>query len=123
MTELTTKKCRDCAVRPGERHEYGCDVARCSVCGWQHLSCYAHEDAPMALWSGRWAGEAVAEELGWYARLVPGLGWVPCRKDDADAVLDMNRVITQFAHGELVWTGEDYAVRVKNETNPRVVAL
>lgn len=31
--------CPDCAVNVGERHERGCDVARCTKCGWQELGC------------------------------------------------------------------------------------
>ena len=39
---------------------------------------------------------AKAEELGWYAKLVKGKGWVPCNKEDKGAIPDINRVIGEF---------------------------
>lgn len=39
---------------------------------------------------------AKAIELGWYAKLVEGKGWVPCSKDDAGATPDLNRVFEKF---------------------------
>jgi hypothetical protein len=39
---------------------------------------------------------AKAEELGWYAKLVRGKGWVPCKKEDEGAIPDINRVIEKF---------------------------
>lgn len=37
-----------------------------------------------------------AVELGWYARLVKGKGWVSCRKDETGAMPDINRVFKEF---------------------------
>jgi hypothetical protein len=39
---------------------------------------------------------AKAEELGWYAKLVKGKGWIPCNKKDKGALPDINRVIGEF---------------------------
>jgi hypothetical protein len=39
---------------------------------------------------------AKAEELGWYAKLIKGKGWVPCDKKDEGAIPDTNRVIEKF---------------------------
>jgi hypothetical protein len=39
---------------------------------------------------------AKAVELGWYAKLVKGKGWVPCSKNDAGAIPDTNRVFKEF---------------------------
>ena len=49
------KKCPDCAVKPGQQHDDGCDVARCLKCGGQALSCdckHPHND----VWKGIWPG-------------------------------------------------------------------
>jgi hypothetical protein len=55
-------RCGDCAVLPGERHEEGCDVARCVGCGQQALQCDRHLDRPMQTWTGRWPGSEEIEE-------------------------------------------------------------
>ena len=58
--------CPDCAVDPGELHDDGCDVARCTVCGFQRISC-DHEDTDVGwgqVWTGQWPGDVeVAEGL------------------------------------------------------------
>lgn len=33
------KSCHDCAAKPGELHEYGCDTERCPFCGGQLITC------------------------------------------------------------------------------------
>ncbi len=51
--------CRDCAVKPGERHLDGCDVARCTACGYQRISC-GHRGSDIgwqSLWTGIWPGD------------------------------------------------------------------
>ena len=39
---------------------------------------------------------ARAKELGWYAKLVKGKGWIPCGKKEKGAIPDINRVILEF---------------------------
>jgi len=54
--------CPDCGVRPGTRHQEGCDVARCVVCGEQQLQCdpaanhglTGDATPPMQIWTGSW---------------------------------------------------------------------
>jgi hypothetical protein len=49
------KSCHDCGAKPGERHEEGCDVARCTSCGSQRLVCSC-EDGEPEIWTGLWLG-------------------------------------------------------------------
>lgn len=43
-----------------------------------------------AIWHGEWPGVMECQEYGLYARMVPGLGWQPCDKDDPGATEDLN---------------------------------
>lgn len=68
---LLRTPCPDCGVAIGDRHEPGCDVARCVGCGAQTLSHHAFGDAecevtawPMQTWTGEWPGEAECREWG-----------------------------------------------------------
>ena len=78
----TGRPCPDCAVSPGSQHDGGCDVARCTECGWQDLSC--EHNAPMELWTGEWPGDVeIAEGLA----------------------TDHNDLANRHLSGELVWNG------------------
>lgn len=66
--------CPDCAVSPGQPHQGGCDVERCSFCGRQAISCDCHNeegdrlpghehDPCFARWTGMWPGTAEAAVL------------------------------------------------------------
>ena len=51
----TLRNCNDCGAEPGERHMRDCDVARCTECEGQRLSCgckKGNED----VWTGVWPG-------------------------------------------------------------------
>lgn len=47
--------CPDCGAEPGEQHDPNCDVAMCTLCGRQRLSCDC-EDGETDIWSGIWPG-------------------------------------------------------------------
>ena len=92
-------RCRDCGVKPGETHDGGCDVERCSVCKGQWISC-GHEDhdPEKSKWTGLWPGVAECRELGFYCVERPHThhpvgGWFwPCTKDYPGATEDLNRL-------------------------------
>lgn len=95
------KKCPDCQVAPGQEHQSGCDVERCSVCKGQWLSCgHEEHDPSLSKWTGEWPGIAECRDRGWYAVHRPDLGacvpctgnWWPCTKDYPDAREDLNRL-------------------------------
>lgn len=97
--------CPDCGCAPGDLHEPGCDVERCPACGKQLISCGC-----AIPWSGTWPGVEECQRLGWYARMVPGRGWVPCEKDHPDATENLNRLAT-----DAVWNVREQRFEAKTE--------
>jgi hypothetical protein len=91
-------ECPECGAPTGELHELGCDVEQCPYCGGQFISCDCRRRAPMddrLPWAGLWPGAAECREFGWYAKLVPGQGWVSCAAGEPGATEDLNRLHTQ----------------------------
>jgi excisionase family DNA binding protein len=65
IANRTMRNCPDCGVCPGQVHQDGCDVERCSVCGQQRLGCECVEhDKVFSRWTGIWPGFAEAQYLG-----------------------------------------------------------
>ena len=65
MMNNKLQTCHDCGAKPGEPHDDGCDVERCSVCGRQRLQCdCVGHDKQFARWTGIWPGKAEADYLG-----------------------------------------------------------
>lgn len=52
-------------------------------------------------WTGEWPGDAECREFGWYAKLVPGQGWVSCDRSDPAGTEDLNRL-----YRDAVWSRE-----------------
>jgi hypothetical protein len=95
------EECPGCGMQPGAYHQAGCDIEQCPYCGRQLISCVCRRKPPLddrLPWTGVWPGVAECREFGWYARLVPGQGWVSCPVDRPGATEDLNRL-----HVEAVW--------------------
>jgi hypothetical protein len=96
---VSPDRCHDCGARPGQLHKEGCDVERCPGCGFQRITCGCTDDdirgLPRQAWTGEWPGWAECREFGWYAKLVPGRGWVPCDPDEPGARPNVNRLLTE----------------------------
>jgi len=105
MNAKELPNCRDCQAQPGQLHEEGCFVEDCPYCGGQLASCdhcfeYPPDDDRMP-WTGEWPGVTEAREFGWYAKLVPGRGWMPCEPNETGAQENLNRL-----RDEAVWDRE-----------------
>ena len=101
---MTTElhNCPDCDVKPGEKHDFGCDVERCPVCGGQLTTCkcVGLDCAERMAWTGEWPGVADCQRLGFWCYEDPSgygnpamhYGHIPCDKDHPDAREDLNRL-------------------------------
>jgi hypothetical protein len=98
-----SERCPACGAKAGDYHVLGCDVEQCPYCGGQLISCDCRRKPPplddRMAWNTLWPGVAECREFGWYARLVPGQGWVSCALDEPGATEDLNRL-----HVEAKWS-------------------
>ncbi len=109
--------CPDCGAGRGEFHEDGCDIEQCPYCGGQLISCDCDRRAPLddrLQWAGTWPGVVECREFGWYAKLVPGRGWVPCGPGEPGAAEDLNRL-----HTEAVWDRAAKRFALRRRRRPR----
>jgi hypothetical protein len=107
ITSMATDndRCPHCGVQPGDYHRTGCDIEQCPYCGGQLVSCDCGRMPPLddrMPWAGVWPGVTECWEFGWYARLMPGEGWMSCQADEPGAAEDLNRL-----HAEAVWDRAD----------------
>jgi hypothetical protein len=89
------ESCPGCDVPPGDYHRIGCDIEQCPYCGGQFISCMCRKSPPLddrMPWTGIWPGVLECREFGWYAKLVPGKGWLSCPADEPGATEDLNRL-------------------------------
>ena len=117
--------CPSCVAAVSEQHEATCDVARCLTTGWQRRGCSeaapeqqrgsnrTFPDCGHDVWTGRWPGEEECVEFGWFARLDPAHGWVPCAAEAPGAAPDLNRL-----HTEGVWNPHTVRFDRRNPAEP-----
>jgi hypothetical protein len=106
---MTTDNCPSCNVSTDARHRERCDMACCSICGFQRFGC-GHTNGDGGIWTGDWPGKVECREFGFYSRFAPGRGWEIARSDDEGAVEDLNTIYVKGAAGELVWNGVRWVV-------------
>ena len=118
MNEFKGKPCPDCNVSVGQFHQLGCDVEQCPYCGRQLLSCCCRAvehfdsvpDDDRILWMGYWPGDCECEQLRWFCKPGPAnRGWVPCSRDDPQAIPDLNRLLM-----EATWAREKKQYEAKH---------
>lgn len=98
VAEVMEVPCPDCQVGPGEKHQKGCDVERCSICKGQRLmcGCKGHQKKK-SIWTGEWPGVAECRERGWFHKSGSS---VPCSPDAPNAEPDLNRLAGFHATGK-----------------------
>ena len=79
--EEIREHCPDCGVKVNEPHDEFCDVARCSICGGQRLSCGCEEESE-DIWEGYWPGtkDCLEQQL------------ICCWDDSKEWVADLNEL-------------------------------
>ena len=92
---MQNKTCYDCGVAPGSLHLDGCDMAQCTVCLTQCLSCDCDGHHP-GVWTGERSGVIEARTRGWFCQdgFGPDSRWgsfCPCPEDAPGAMPDLNR--------------------------------
>lgn len=109
MELIKLENCHDCGAKPGQVHDSGCDVERCSVCGgkWIGCGCKGH-DRYFARWTGIWPGYAECMALGLWVKWVDGSGWVKCSGEDPNRTPDLNDFVARGL-------GEIFFVKPKKE--------
>jgi hypothetical protein len=87
----------------------GCDLEYCPYCGDPLAVCpcdglgvgFVPADDRMP-WAGELPAETACREFSWYARPVPGKGWVRCGAGEPGARADLIRLL-----GEARWDREE----------------
>jgi hypothetical protein len=69
------RSCGDCGVEVGQQHDEGCDVARCTNCGDQRLSCGCIDVGEPEEWTGLWPGVKTAYEKKLISTFDGGKTW------------------------------------------------
>lgn len=88
--------CPHCEVEIGQPHAPGCDLEHCPTCGLQVGSCdHQWPEADRLKWTGFMHGEQDAVRFGYWAKFVPGSGWVACGKDEPGAMPDLNTLLAK----------------------------
>jgi hypothetical protein len=101
---MSNENCPDCNVANGEKHDFGCDIERCAICGGQLLTCkcVGVDYVERMVWSGVSPGHVDCQRLGlWcytdksgYGNPAMNYGHIPCDKDHPKAREDLNRLYT-----------------------------
>jgi hypothetical protein len=96
LSERPIRPCPDCSVKPGKPHKPGCDVARCTNCGGQAISCDCPNDVGAGdVWNGLWPGTKECYEKG-YVAIWRGGGITP----EGYLTFDYNRLAAENSPGE-----------------------